>query len=201
MFLNKNNTIKWKRLAFASATVFALVFGGIYWADGFLLPYFQLIHWKFLGSIENVFVWKILAIFSVAGLFLGKIFQIIMNHRYKITEAMQNSFLAIILGQFIVWALGYIVGRMRPPFEQFSPFSGSDIWHSFPSEHTAAIFALFVSIGLIYPKIKLFTWTIAIIASVSSVCYGMNFPSDVLAGAFIGMVCADLIVFIKHRFF
>ena len=62
-----------------------------------------------------------------------------------------------------------------------------------PSGHTAATFAGLVMIGMLAPKYKPLTWTLAIIVGVSRVAYGAHWPSDVILGAFIGMVAADIV--------
>jgi undecaprenyl-diphosphatase len=56
-----------------------------------------------------------------------------------------------------------------------------------------ASFAALVTIGLLAPRAKWFTWTLAIIIGMSRVCAGMHWPSDVIFGAFIGMVAADVV--------
>jgi membrane-associated phospholipid phosphatase len=118
-----------------------------------------------------------------------------------------NAFLSIILAEFATGVLKICVGRMRPVIFDalgqtgFNPFSLSDIWHSFPSGHTAAAFAALVSIGLAYPKIKWATWSLAAVIGVSRICIGEHFPSDILAGAFIGMAAADIIVWARYKFF
>jgi undecaprenyl-diphosphatase len=66
-------------------------------------------------------------------------------------------------------------------------------FNSMPSGHAAASFAGLVMIGLLFPKIKWVSWTIAIIAGISRIAIGDHWPSDVLLGAFIGMAAADFV--------
>ncbi len=91
------------------------------------------------------------------------------------------------------------MGRARPIFFEalgqtgFYPINFDWAFNSMPSGHTAASFAGLVMLGMLFPKIKPATWTIAIIIGASRVCYGAHWPTDVILGAFIGMVSADII--------
>ena len=67
------------------------------------------------------------------------------------------------------------------------------VYNSMPSGHTAAAFSGLVMIGMLSPRIKWFTWTLAILIGVSSVYVGAHWVSDVVFGAFIGMVVADIV--------
>lgn len=101
----------------------------------------------------------------------------------------------------IAQVLKVIIGRARPIFYEalnmtgFFPFTADWAFNSMPSGHTTASFAGLVMLGLLAPKIKWFTWTLAVIIGVSRVCCGAHWPTDVILGAFIGMVVAD---FVKH---
>ena len=64
-----------------------------------------------------------------------------------------------------------------------------------PSGHSAASFAGLVMIGmLVGGKIKWLTWTLAVVIGLSRIMIGAHWPSDVLLGAFIGMVSADFVL-------
>ncbi len=88
---------------------------------------------------------------------------------------------------------------MRPIFFEalnqtgFYPFNDEWAFNSIPSGHTAASFAGLVMVGLLYPKYKWATWTGAIIIGASRICHGAHWPTDVILGAFVGMVAADVI--------
>ena len=106
-----------------------------------------------------------------------------------------SVFVASVVGKI----LKIVIGRMRPVFFEaldktgFVPFSTDWAFNSMPSGHSFASFAGLVMLGLLAPKIKWITWSLAILIGMSRVCYGAHWPTDVLFGAFIGMVMADLV--------
>lgn len=89
--------------------------------------------------------------------------------------------------------LKYSINLPRPyeiyPFIEKLSVGGSP---SFPSGHTADAFAFAFSLSLVYRKkylaIPVFVW--ACLVGYSRMVLGVHFPSDVLAGAIIGIGCA-----------
>lgn len=61
---------------------------------------------------------------------------------------------------------------------------------SFPSGHTATAFALAGTLALIYPKGKWMFFSFAILTGVQRIISHNHFPSDVFAGAAIGILAA-----------
>lgn len=85
-----------------------------------------------------------------------------------------------------------ICGRPRPEeffgqglysflFFQFS----SDMW-SFPSGHATTIFAAMTAFSFFAPRCRPLWFLLALLVAVGRVVNGAHFPSDVLAGAFLG---------------
>jgi undecaprenyl-diphosphatase len=68
-----------------------------------------------------------------------------------------------------------------------------------PSGHTALSFAGLVMLGMLMPRFKWLTWTLAILIAVSRVAIGAHWPTDVLLGAFVGMVAADFVLAIVQK--
>jgi len=86
--------------------------------------------------------------------------------------------------------LKYIISRPRPfsifPYIQKLSSGGNS---SFPSGHTSDAFSIAMIISLFFPKlwiiIPVFVW--AILVGYSRMDLGVHYPSDVLAGASIGI--------------
>ncbi|MDR3208631.1 MAG: phosphatase PAP2 family protein [Rickettsiales bacterium] len=203
MFLNKNNTMNWKKLAVAAAVSLAAVVIGFFGGDVFIQPWFRGFDWAVWRWFDILGEWKIIAGAALVVFIIARVFKL----KSQIQKLSANVFCSIILAEFAVGIIKVCVGRMRPVMFDalgqtgFNPFSFSDTWHSFPSGHAAAAFAALVSIGLVYPKIKPLTWTIAVSAGISRVCIGAHFPSDVIFAAFAGMAAADLIVYFRQNLF
>ena len=108
-----------------------------------------------------------------------------------------------VAGTFVVsYGLKYLVDRARPydtyP-DRVHPYSYEDS-PSFPSSHTSTAFALATSVCVKYPKWYVIApsalWACSV--GVSRMNEGVHYPSDVLAGAAIGVGCAVANVYINR---
>ena len=106
-----------------------------------------------------------------------------------------------IFAALITSALKHSIGRVRPfvtyTFIQKLSSGGSP---SFPSGHTTDAFALATALSIAYPKwyviIPAYLWAFAV--GYSRIYLGVHYPSDVLAGAVIG-VCSAAICFVAKN--
>ena len=62
--------------------------------------------------------------------------------------------------------------------------------YSFPSGHAAAAFVLLGTVGVFYSHMFLPFLLLAILIAFSRIYVGVHYPSDVLAGALLGILCA-----------
>ena len=111
-------------------------------------------------------------------------------------------FSSVALAACTTGILKVLIGRPRPMMlsnTEFNNFIFDWAFNSMPSGHTAATFAGLVMVGMLAPKIKPITWTLAIIIGVSRVYIGAHWPSDVIFGAFIGMVAADIVKYLAFK--
>jgi undecaprenyl-diphosphatase len=83
-----------------------------------------------------------------------------------------------------------IVGRTRPSVEilDSKPLFGVRHSRSFPSAHAANFFAAAPIIGYVIPQAKIAAYLLAGAVSFSRVYVGDHWPSDVLAGAILGLL-------------
>lgn len=80
----------------------------------------------------------------------------------------------------------------RHAWEFWQPI-GSDFW-SFPSSHTSAAVALAVFLAVLYPRARWVWITLVAVVALARVLFGAHYPSDVVAGAALGVIVAVPIV-------
>jgi undecaprenyl-diphosphatase len=88
-----------------------------------------------------------------------------------------------------------VIGRARPSFVggnvwTYHPFAWRPEFASLPSGHATTAFAALVAIGAIVPQARAFLWIYAVLIAVSRVAVVAHYPSDVVAGAVIGLAGA-----------
>jgi len=109
---------------------------------------------------------------------------------------LQFMFLSVAVSAFVAEILKYLIGRGRPfvggqanPFN-FIPFEGTGAYASLPSGHAVAAFALAFAVSALWPRLRLFMFTYAIVILLTRLVLLAHHPSDVVAGALVGMVGA-----------
>jgi decaprenylphosphoryl-5-phosphoribose phosphatase len=86
------------------------------------------------------------------------------------------------------FAIKAIVRRPRPVLEGLPPLAGAPSSLSFPSAHATSSFAAAVAIWRISPELGPFALLLAVLLWVGRPYLGMHYPSDVLAGAVLGVL-------------
>ena len=108
-------------------------------------------------------------------------------------------FFNILISGITVQIFKHILGRPRPSLFHSNNLSVIDIfnfdsrWHSFPSGHTATIFAFIFCLVFLFPKIKNILITIAIIIASTRVIVGAHYVSDIFGGALAAYITSILL--------
>lgn len=82
--------------------------------------------------------------------------------------------------------------------EVWNGFKGSD-YHSFPSGHSTVAFALATSLSILYPQGARLFFVLAVMVALQRVITQAHYPSDVLAGALVGITTANLVFYVYER--
>jgi len=108
----------------------------------------------------------------------------------------QYLLLAVILPVLCTEVLKWAVGRARPfvggtadPFT-FVPFQGTEAYFSLPSAHAVTAFALAFAVAALWPRLRVAMYLYAIAIGLSRLVLLAHHPSDVVAGAFVGIIGA-----------
>ncbi|MDI9623845.1 MAG: phosphatase PAP2 family protein [Methanothermobacter sp.] len=109
--------------------------------------------------------------------------------------------LALFLGYFLSEFLKAIFQVPRP-FEVIGwvrPYTlvGG---YSLPSGHSIAAFSGFLILGVKYGRLPIFFF-LAVLVGISRIYMGLHYPSDVIMGALIGILCALISLRVEEKFF
>ena len=120
---------------------------------------------------------------------LGAALAIIDNSRWE------SWLICALLGPVAIglnYGIKLLVKRPRPVLEDLPPLGGAPSSLSFPSAHATSSFAVATAMVRVDPAMA-GAFVVAIALALGRPYLGMHYPSDVLAGAFIG-VAVGLIV-------
>ncbi len=116
---------------------------------------------------------------------------------------LQFIFLAVALSNLVTEVLKYGVGRGRPFVGgeanafNFSLFAGNPAYSSFPSGHATTAFALAMAVSAVWPQARVAMAIYALIIAMSRLVLLAHHPSDVVAGAMVGIVVT---MFVRYWF-
>jgi membrane-associated phospholipid phosphatase len=112
---------------------------------------------------------------------------------------LQFVFLAVLApllaGELIKWTVGRgrpFVGGEANAFN-FAHFAGTEAYASFPSAHAITAFALAFAVSAVWPRARVAMMVYAVLIAASRLVLLAHHPSDVVAGALIGVIGAMLV--------
>ena len=143
------------------------------------------------------FLWPaaflVMAAAALARPALGRLANLVI---LSLVVRLEFVFFAIGIPGLTVSIVKRLIGRVRPsdwgPFH-FVPFSWRPDYAAMPSGHSTAASAAALAIGAIWPRARAPMWIYAGVIAVSRVAVHAHFPSDVIAGAFVGIFGAILV--------
>lgn len=109
---------------------------------------------------------------------------------------LQFLFLAVLMPVLAAEVIKWIAGRGRPfvggkaDAFNFVPFAGTEAHASFPSAHAITGFALAFAVSALWPRARVAMTVYAVMIALSRLVLLAHHPSDVVAGALIGVVGA-----------
>ena len=112
---------------------------------------------------------------------------------------LQFLFLAVLTPILVGEVLKFIIGRGRPfvggkaDAFNFVPFSSGGAYASLPSGHAITAFALAFAVSALWPQTRVVMAVYAVLIALSRLVLLAHHPSDVVAGALIGVVGAMLV--------
>jgi len=153
----------------------------------------------FVRSIEHPLIKKIGDLGNQIGhgvtLVSVSIGLLVAGYGFKRSEWRQagwDTFLAHVIVGGLAQIPKHLIGRPRPRFTHQDPFQfgpsltgGLD---AFPSGHTSATFAVVTVLAKYFPNGSWLWYGVALFVGISRVGRESHFPTDVLAGAFLGYI-------------
>jgi undecaprenyl-diphosphatase len=112
---------------------------------------------------------------------------------------LQFLFLAVLVPVLAGEVTKWVVGRGRPfvggraDAFNFSHFAGTEAYASFPSAHAVTSFALAFAVAALWPRTRVVMIAYALLIAMTRLVLLAHHPSDVVAGALIGVVGAMLV--------
>jgi membrane-associated phospholipid phosphatase len=116
---------------------------------------------------------------------------------------LQFLFCAVAVSNLVTEVLKYCIGRGRPFVGgeanafHFSHFAGNPAYYSFPSGHATTALALAFAVSVIWPKARFAMAVYAVAIVATRLVLVAHHPSDVVAGALVGIVGA---MFVRYWF-
>jgi 4-amino-4-deoxy-L-arabinose transferase-like glycosyltransferase/membrane-associated phospholipid phosphatase len=157
-----------------SATLFFNFFSGIIGNGGFLLA--------------------VAAVLYLLGVGLGSQELNVAGRSGVLAVAISGAVVQVLKAAFERPRPGYPGDHVLPLLQNPTLFDLSSKYASFPSGHTAVSFAVAYVLSKSFPRLRLFFYAMAAFVAASRVYLGAHYPSDVAAGALLGLCIGWLLI-------
>jgi membrane-associated phospholipid phosphatase len=149
---------------------------------------------------KDSYVLLMLGAMFIAAILVAPAVQEPLRHRLMdIGLRLQFLFLAVAVplvpGEFVKWVAGRgrpFVGGQANPFN-FKPFAQTEAYASFPSAHSITAFALAFAVAAAWPRARGAIIVYALVIAATRLVLLAHHPSDVVAGAVIGITGAMVV--------
>ena len=197
-----------KRLAIAAAIVIAVLLFGMTFIDAAVsnavghLPAWLVRFFNWLTDFgkSGWFLWPLGLLFlALAALPHQRLTP--MSQRVFAAVLVRTGFLFVAIGApgLFVTIVKRFIGRARPfvtgiadPFV-FDPTKWTAAYASLPSGHATTAFSVLAAFGCLWPRARTMLLIYALLIAVSRVVVRAHYPTDVLAGALVGIVGVMLV--------
>jgi membrane-associated phospholipid phosphatase len=144
-------------------------------------------------------LWLLAAILFVVALISPRLHGMSRVMLVSFGTRIQFVFFAVLVPVLAGEAIKYVVGRGRPfvggeaNVFNFAHFAGTEAYASFPSGHAITSVALAFAISVLWPRLRGAMIIYAVLIVTSRLVLLAHHPSDVVAGALIGVVGAMMV--------
>lgn len=149
------------------------------------------------GGSVALAAWTVASVASVLWMPMVFWLYVFRKNRYEWTSAVLIA-VATIISMVSVDLLKDVFMLPRPPdvlsTVVYRPDAGVPTNLAFPSGHTSRAFTLAAVVWGRYPKWRIPFTVLAVATGISMIVVGRHFPSDVLAGAFVGIMIGSFAV-------
>ena len=194
-----------RNIAIGSALLAALIMISYAWLDRPAAFFCQGLD----PIVIQIFQW-ITELGKSTGYLIGFFLLFVFSKYYLRRQIAANRsfflFSAVALSGLITDLIKPVVGRLRPNLLMeadlygFHPFRIGYDYNSLPSGHATTVFALAAALSLFFPRWRLPLFSFAVVVGLSRIIVGAHYPSDVLAGAYVGVMTVFLLLVVcRHR--
>ncbi|MDD5182019.1 MAG: phosphatase PAP2 family protein [Candidatus Nanoarchaeia archaeon] len=108
-----------------------------------------------------------------------------------------SALVAVLGSNLLVFIIKELVHRSRPMLDLVQTQLAFAAGYSYPSGHTATAFAAAVILSYCWPKYAKLFYPLAILVGLSRIYLGVHYPTDVIAGAIVGIISAITVLSLR----